>query len=93
MRDDNLKNALAGMQRSVKKTGYIVLMEPVLFEENEIDEEPFKEAGQKMVIRKSSWFDKLFKKYLVNVIDTEYHQKEGDLDKDIRTFIIKDDQI
>ena len=46
-----------------------------------------------MVIRKTSWFDKLFKKYLVNVIHTEYHQKEGDLDKDIRTFIIKDDQI
>ena len=45
LKDDNLKNALAGMQRSVKKTGYIVLMEPVLLEENENDEEPFKEAG------------------------------------------------
>ena len=45
LKDENLLISLAGMQKSVKGTGYIVLMEPVLNELNEQDDEPFKEKG------------------------------------------------
>ena len=58
LQGQNLKNALAGMERSIKETGYIVLMEPVLENSAEEKEKPFGEEGQKMMIRKRNWYER-----------------------------------
>ena len=40
-----VENALAGMEKSIKEIGYIILQEPVLVDDADYDEEDFVEEG------------------------------------------------
>ena len=40
-----MENALAGMEKSIKEIGYIILQEPVLVDDADYDEEDFDEEG------------------------------------------------
>ena len=62
-----MKNALAGMERSIKDNGYIVLMEPVLVDSEGADEVPFNEAGQCMMVRKRAWYERRFQRQEIRI--------------------------
>lgn len=66
------KTVLAGMQGSIKPSGYIILMEPVLKNEDEVDEKFIAEKGQWLRARKTSYYTKLFQQLQIPIYKT-YH--------------------
>ena len=81
------------MQSSIKPSGYVVLMEPVLEDGDGPDEIDFKEKGQGMKIRKLNWYKSMFKRHQIVTYDVKYHPKEGDLVYDNYTFVLQDGTI
>ena len=76
------------MQASIKPSGFVVLMEPVLEDSEGPDEIDFKEEGQAMKVRKLCWYESMFKRHQIVLFDTQYHKKEGDLAYDNYTFVL-----
>ena len=60
-----MSKVIYGMQAGIKASGYIVLMEPVLGENESLDEISFKKEGQCMKVRKLSWYKKLFQHHKI----------------------------
>lgn len=86
----HLKNALAGMLTSVKERGYLVLMEPVLATDALVEESPFMEHGQGMMVRKRSWYERRFEDMHIEVLDAVYYEKAADLATDVCVFVLRD---
>ena len=58
---EELKTVLLQMQSSIKASGFIVLMEPVLSEESPTDEEKIAEEEAQIRARKTRWYEWMFR--------------------------------
>ena len=67
LRGERLLDALAGMEKSVKELGYIVLMEPVLAEDSVHETVQWDENCRDEQARKQSWYERQFKRLGIKV--------------------------
>jgi hypothetical protein len=86
---EDLDNVLLRMQASVKTSGFIVLMEPVLREGSQADENKIAEPEAQMKARKSSSYTRLFQRFGLRVMDTRFYKRAEWLLTPIKIYILQ----
>ena len=90
---ERLLDALAGMEKSVKELGYIVLMEPVLAEDSVHETVQWDENCRDEQARKQSWYERRFKRLGIKVHSIKRYPQDGAMLFDICSFVLQDGTI
>ena len=86
---ERLLDALAGMEKSVKELGYIVLMEPVLAEDSVHETVQWDENCPDEQARKQSWYERQFKRLGIKVHSIKRYPQDGAMLFDICSFVLQ----
>ena len=86
---EDLETVLLRMQTSVKSSGFIVFMEPVLKEASSVDEQEIAEKEAQMKARKTRWYEQLFQQLDLQLLETRFHQRSNRLLTDVRVYVLK----
>ena len=86
---EDLETVLLRMQTSVKSSGFIVFMEPVLKVESPVDEQEIAEKEAQMKARKSRWYEQLFRRLGLQLLETRFHKQSNRLLTDVVVFVLR----
>ena len=77
------------MKASVKSSGFIVFMEPVLSEVSQEDEEEVAEKQAQMKARKRRWFEQLFQQLDLQLLASTFYKQSNQLLNDVMVFVLQ----
>ena len=77
------------MKASVKSSGFIVFMEPVLSEVSQEDEEEVAEKQAQMKARKRRWFEQLFQQLDLQLLASTFYKQSNQLLTDVMVFVLQ----
>ena len=77
------------MKASVKSSGFIVFMEPVLSEVSQEDEEEVAEKQAQMKARKRRWFEQLFQQIDLQLLASTFYKQSNQLLTDVMVFVLQ----
>ena len=77
------------MKASVKSSGFIVFMEPVLSEVSQEDEEEVAEKQAQMKARKRRWFEQLFQQIDLQLLASTFYKQSNKLLTDVMVFVLQ----
>ena len=77
------------MKASVKSSGFIVFMEPVLSEVSQDNEEKIAEKQAQMKARKRRWFEQLFQQLDLQLLASTFYKQSNQLLTDVMVFVLQ----
>ena len=77
------------MKASVKSSGFIVFMEPVLSEVSQDNEEKIAEDQAQMKARKRRWFEQLFQQLDLQLLASTFYKQSNQLLNDVMVFVLQ----
>ena len=77
------------MKASVKSSGFIVFMEPVLSEVSQEDEDEVAEKQAQMKARKRRWFEQLFQQLDLQLLASTFYKQSNQLLTDVMVFVLQ----
>ena len=84
-----LKTVLLQMQTSVKSSGFIVFMEPVLSDGSQNDDKKIAEDQAQMKARKRRWFEQLFQQLDLQLLASTFYKQSNQLLTDVMVFVLQ----
>lgn len=77
------------MKASVKSSGFIVFMEPVLSEGAKVDEWKTAEVQAQMKARKRRWYEELFQQLNLKLLNSTFYKQSNLLLNDVMVFVLQ----
>ena len=77
------------MKASVKSSGFIVFMEPVLSEGAKVDEWKTAEDQAQMKARKRRWYEELFQQLNLKLLNSTFYKQSNLLLNDVMVFVLQ----
>ena len=77
------------MKASVKSSGFIVFMEPVLSEGSKKDEDKIAEDQAQMKARKRRWHEQLFQQLDLQLLTSTFYKQSNRLLNDVMVFVLQ----